>query len=266
MKKRKGAPLGQHFLKNPQVAKAVAEGARIQENDLVLEIGPGKGMLTGVLLLKGARVLAIEKDPAMIHILNETFRKEIKEKKLEIKEMDIRDFLTLETQNSELRTSYKVAANIPYYITGELIRAFLTAAHQPTSIAFLVQKEVAQRIARSKKESILSLSVKVYGIPRYVKTVARGNFNPPPSVDSAILVIEKISRNNFIDVSEEVFFKTVKAGFAQKRKTLGGNLKRVFGTKASSALTVCSINPKSRAEDIPLSQWLSLTKCLETLV
>ena len=270
-RKKKGARLGQHFLVNPQVAKAVAEGARGVENDLGLEIGPGKGMLTRVLLSMGTRVVAVEKDPAMVALLNETFKKEISDQRLVVREDDIRNFLTLSTIYSPLSTSYKVAANIPYYITGELLRMFLTTENQPKSIAFLIQKEVAQRITGygkrqpdgAIKESVLSLSVKVYGTPRYVKTVSRGNFNPPPNVDSAILAITDISRKNFKNVSEEMFFKIVKAGFAQKRKTLGGNLKRVFGAKAEGALLVCGIDAKTRAEDVPLTQWLTLAKNLQ---
>ena len=272
-RKKKGARLGQHFLVNLQMAKAVAEGARVMKNDLVLEIGPGKGMLTRVLLSMGAHVVAVEKDPAMVAVLNETFKKEISDQRLVVREDDIRNFLTLSTIYSPLSTSYKVAANIPYYITGELLRMFLTAESQPQSIAFLVQKEVAERITGygkrktdgTMKESILSLSVKTYGTPRYVKTVSRGNFNPQPSVDSAILAITDISRKNFSAKGglEEMFFKVVKAGFAQKRKTLGGNLKRVFGAKAEGALLVCGIDAKTRAEDVPLTQWLTLAKNLQ---
>jgi 16S rRNA (adenine1518-N6/adenine1519-N6)-dimethyltransferase len=135
---------------------------------------------------------------------------------------------------------------------------FLTAKRPPTTIVFLVQKEVAERIARSKKESILSLSVKAYGVPKYVGTVKAGSFSPPPSVDSAILAIEKISRKNFKSVSEDVFFKVVKAGFAQKRKALGGNLKRVLGEKSLAGLATCNISPAVRGEDLPLETWLRL--------
>ena len=269
-RKKKGARLGQHFLVNPQVAKAVAEGARVMKNDLVLEIGPGKGMLTRVLLSMGTRVVAVEKDPAMVALLNETFKKEISDQRLVVREDDIRNFLTLSTIYSPLSTSYKVAANIPYYITGELLRMFLTTENQPKSIAFLIQKEVAQRITGygkrqpdgAIKESVLSLSVKVYGTPRYVKTVSRGNFNPPPNVDSAILAITDISRKNFKNVSEEMFFKIVKAGFAQKRKKLSGNLKKLFGNRTEKIFSDLTLDPRIRAEDVGLSVWLSLAKNL----
>jgi 16S rRNA (adenine1518-N6/adenine1519-N6)-dimethyltransferase len=266
MKKRKshkkGARLGQHLLTNPRVAEAVAEAASVTEGDRVVEIGPGTGILTAALLEKGARVIAIEKDPGMVSILKERFRNEIAKGTLTVIEADIRDLAELpllsETRVSDRRGEYKVAANIPYYITGELIRMFLTASHQPSALAFLVQKEVAERIARAKKESILSLSVKAYGSPKYVRTVTKGNFSPAPSVDSAILAVLDISRKNFKNVSEEKFFAVVKAGFAQKRKALAGNLKKIFGERSESALAACGIAEKARAEDVSLQKWLAL--------
>jgi 16S rRNA (adenine1518-N6/adenine1519-N6)-dimethyltransferase len=258
--KRRGAKLGQHLLTNQSVARAVGEAAGIVKGDTVLEIGPGKGMLTRELLALGARVIAIEKDPAMVEAMRDNFKAEIGSGALTLIEGDIRD---VSTDFLEKKRVYKVAANIPYYITGELIRMFLSAKHQPQSLAFLVQKEVAERVARAKKESILSLSVKAYGAPKYVRTVAKGNFNPPPSVDSAILAVRDISRKNFKAISEDMFFKTVKAGFAQKRKTLGGNLKKAFGERALDALTACSIGPNARAEDVSLEKWLTLSKALQ---
>jgi 16S rRNA (adenine1518-N6/adenine1519-N6)-dimethyltransferase len=247
---RRTPKLGQHLLTNPTVGVKVADAAGVKKGTLVLEVGPGKGALTAELLRRGANVIALEKDPAMVAVLRDVFAKELKSKQLVLHEVDARDYLS--TLNSELSTTqYVVAANIPYYITGELIRTFLTASHQPTAVSLLVQKEVAERIARSKKESILSLSVKVYGTPKYVDTVKRGNFNPPPKVDSAILAITNISRNNFAHCTEDRFFDIVKAGFGQKRKTLAGNLKRVFGDTLGVA-------DKIRAEDVPLAEWLTL--------
>ena len=258
-RKRGGAKLGQHLLTNAGIARAVAVAADIQEGDRVYEIGPGKGMLTKELLALGAYVTAVEKDPGMVAVLKEVFAAEIGEGRLVLIEGDAREW-TPDRVFPE--GAYRVAANIPYYITGELVRAALSAKNQPLSVSLLVQKEVAERIARSKKESILSLSVKAYGVPRYVKTVSKGSFNPPPKVDSAILSIRDISREAFGAVSEELFFKTVKAGFAQKRKTLSGNLKRAFGERGAEALAEAGIAEKARAEDIPPSTWLALAEHL----
>jgi 16S rRNA (adenine1518-N6/adenine1519-N6)-dimethyltransferase len=255
--KKKGARLGQHLLKNPVVAREVITAADIHSGDTVLEIGPGAGFLTQEILEVGGIVVAVEKDPLMLEKLKEKFPKEIASKKLILIEGDAR---TYTPDIIFTNGNYKVAANIPYYITGELLRECMTAKNQPVGAAFLVQKEVAERIARSKKESILSLSIKAYGTPKYVRTVSKGNFNPPPSVDSAILGVTNISRKNFKAITEELFFKTVKAGFAQKRKTIGGNLKKVFGQKALEALANLAIPEKTRAEDMPLETWLELAK------
>src|SRR3989344_2165107 len=223
--KKRSPRLGQHFLTSSAIAYEIAAAGNIRKGETVLEVGPGKGMLTRALLNTGATVVAIEKDPALTCIIYDTFSKEISRGQLRIIERDVRD-PTLNATLKTLHSSYKVIANIPYYITGELIRMFLTAQHQPSTIVFLVQKEVAERIARSKKESLLSLSVKAYGTPRYIKTVKAGSFSPSPAVDSAILAIENISRKNFANVSEEKFLEILHAGFGQKRKTLLGNLKR----------------------------------------
>lgn len=267
--KRSGAKLGQHLLTSRSIARAVGEAAGVHAGDTVLEIGPGKGMLTAELLALGARVVAIEKDRAMVAILKTTFAKEISSGRLSLIEDDIRRFSSLITLNSLLFSGpYKVAANIPYYITGEIIRLLLTAPHQPTDIALLVQKEVAERIARSKKESLLSLSVKVYGAPCYVRTVKAGSFNPPPSVDSAILAFHHISRNNFVQVNEQIFFDLLHAGFAQKRKLLASNIKTLVARSVpektpTALLAEAGIAEKARAEDVNLSNWLLLASLLE---
>ncbi len=247
---RRTPKLGQHLLTNPGVAQKVVTAAGVKRGVDVFEIGPGTGILTRELLRTGARITAVEKDQKMVAALKEQFREEISAGQLTLVHGDVR-----EHGPERMRGEYVVAANIPYYITGEIIRSLLTAKNQPRTIALLVQKEVAERIARSKKESVLSLSVKVYGTPTYVATVKRGNFAPPPKVDSAILQIANISRNNFQNVSEEKFFKVVKAGFAQKRKTLAGNLKRAFGT-------TLGVPDKIRAEDVPLETWLNLARLL----
>ena len=154
-----------------------------------------------------------------------------------------------------------MAANIPYYITGEIIRQFLETPAQPRAMALLIQKEVAERIiARDGKESILSLSVKAYGKPKIVAKVSRGNFSPPPSVDSAILLVGDISKKFFDDLDERIFFKVVKAGFSSKRKFLANNLSMFGKAEAQQALNACGLSPKTRAEDVPLQEWGELTR------
>ena len=248
--------LGQHFLHSKSYLNAVADAAHIKEGEAAVEIGPGEGALTEVLLERGAKVVAIEKDSRLISFLKEKFAG----KNFEVIECDALEFdcSKLEAQ------SYKLIGNIPYYITGALFKKFLTAPHQPSTLVFLIQKEVAQRITSnpstssgSQKESVLSLSVKAYGTPKYSKTVPAGAFSPPPKVDSAILAVENISRKNFVDNAHEAkFFELVKKGFSQKRKLLKNNL----GPDYASVLQKTAIDDKARAEDVPLERWLALSK------
>lgn len=254
-----GQRLGQHFLNNSYYAKVLADAVAVRPGETIVEVGPGKGALTKHLLTTGAPVVAIEKDEALAASLPATFPGA----NLRVITGDIRDFFS-HTSYLVPRT-YCVAANIPYYITGEIIRSFFEAGHQPRAMALLIQKEVAERIvARDGKESILSLSVKAFGTPKIISKVGKGNFNPPPKVDSAIILIDDISRKNFVSREEERrFFDTVKAGFASKRKLLAGNLSKAFGKAESTAgLTACEISATARAEDLRLEQWLALSKRL----
>ena len=253
-RKTRGARLGQHFLTGQWAARALARAAEVRAGETILEIGPGKGALTKELLATGNKVVAVEKDEVLVGQLEDAFAHETTSGALTLVSQDIRNFDV--ASSNLIAGTYVVAANIPYYITGEIVRTFLTAKKQPRAMALLVQKEVAERIiARDGKESILSLSVKAYGAPKIVAKVSRGNFSPPPSVDSAILLIENISRTFFVDVDESVFFKIVRAGFASKRKFLVSNL-CVFGKEnVSRALAACGISEKARAEDVPLEKW-----------
>lgn len=255
------AHLGQHFLHSKSAALAMIDAAHIDETTTVLEIGPGEGALTTELLAHAKKVIAIEKDSALAERLRETFAHDIQNGTLILIEGDTRDH---PTDALDINGEYVVAANIPYYITGEIIRTLLTSDKQPKHIALLIQKEVAQRIlARDGKESILSLSVKAYGTPRIVKTVPRGSFRPPPSVDSAIIAIEHISRDFFNDITEARFFEVVRAGFARKRKMLAGNLKAIATPeKIAHAFDTCGVSPTARAEDLPLAVWGKLVRAL----
>ncbi len=252
-----GAKLGQHFLIHSWAAKALAHAVPLKEGERYLEIGPGKGILTKELLALGP-VVAVEKDPELVPILHETFKNEIVSGQLTLCEEDVRN-ISAETLGLD---SYVVAANIPYYITGEIIRQFLTAHTQPRGLALLIQKEVAQRII-SKKESILSLSVKAFGTPRIVEKVPAKHFSPPPKVDSAILAIENVTKDFFSDISEADFFGVIHAGFASKRKMVANNLAVVYGKeKALAALALAGISEKARAEDIHVEEWKAITRAL----
>jgi 16S rRNA (adenine1518-N6/adenine1519-N6)-dimethyltransferase len=252
---RRGARLGQHFLNAEWVARDLVAAVNAQEGEVIVEVGPGRGALTEKLLATGNTVIAIEKDEALAQFLLEKFKSEIAEGKLHLMEGDVRDG---DTYDALAGRPYVVAANIPYYITGEIIRDFLTAKHQPRAMALLIQKEVADRIvARDGKESILSLSVKAYGRPKIVAKVPAGCFNPPPSVDSAIILVEDITRSFFQTISDEKFFTSVKKGFSAKRKKLMSNL-----DSNAATFEKCGLNENVRAEDLKLSDWQRLIENL----
>jgi 16S rRNA (adenine1518-N6/adenine1519-N6)-dimethyltransferase len=153
-----------------------------------------------------------------------------------------------------LPKKYKLVANIPYYITGEILRLFLSGLNQPESITLLVQKEVAERIiAKNGKESILSLSVKVFGTPKITRLVRAGAFFPKPKVDSAVLCITNISRKNFTNKKQEKrFFALIKTAFNSKRKKISSTLKN---------LVFLPDNLKDlRPEDLTVQEWFNLSK------
>lgn len=251
-----GNKLGQHFLTSEKAVKDMVVAGEVSPKDTVLEIGPGKGVLTRALLNSGARVVALEKDSELVEFLKSEFVSEIGSGQLELIETDVRDFVP--TRSTIGSDSYKLIANIPYYITGEIIRTYLTTTFQPETLVLLVQKEVARRIvARDKKESILSISVKAYGHPSVVSVVKAGSFNPKPKVDSAILKIENVHRDFFSDLTEQRFFEVLKNGFSEKRKQLAGLL-GIEKEKAHDILRELNLSETIRAEDLTLENWKDL--------
>lgn len=259
--------LGQHFLTSQSAITKIRDAANIVADDIVLEIGPGTGILTEALLGSSAKkVIAVEKDRDLLPLLEEKFAAQISAGKLEILEKDILNFDTDSFAATLAPNTYKLVANIPYYITGAIIEKFLSAKAQPSQMVLLIQKEVAERIvARDGKESVLSIAVKAYGIPKIIAKVPAGAFNPPPKVDSAIISIEGISRDFFKDCDELLFFKVMKAVFGKKRKQIGGSLADFLTDreKALAALKNAGIDQKTRPEDIGLQTWKKLIQVLQ---
>ncbi len=249
--------LGQHFLRSPKALKDIIESSNLLENDVVLEIGPGEGVLTEKLLETGACVVAVEKDDRAYEFLLDLFKAGKNRGNLtlvhgDILEVDISKYL-------KIRGKFQVIANIPYYITGILIRKLLTEEPRPSAMTLLVQKEVAERIvAKDGKESLLSLSVKAYGNPRIISTVKKGSFTPPPKVDSAIIRIENIGPHK-AGGYEENFWKITKKAFNAKRKTLFGSIKEFF-IDPEKVFKICGVEQKARPETIPLEKWINLSK------
>ncbi len=257
--------LGQHFLTSGSVAKKLVDSASVTSDDIVVEIGPGKGMITNFLLQKASCVIAVEKDKQMIEYLKEKFSQEISSQKLILVHDDILNF---KPQNWKLEIgNWKLIGAIPYYITGALLKKILSEINYPSTIALIIQKEVAQRIvARDNKESILSISVKAYGAPHYIEKVPRKLFSPEPNVDSAIISIQKISKKNFESVSEKKFFTVLKSGFAHKRKMLKKNLESVFPKeKIADIFSSCSIQENARSENLSLADWNCVALQSETI-
>ncbi len=248
--------LGQHFLTSQKAIHDMVQGANVGQGELIVEIGPGKGVLTRALLERGAHVIAIEKDRDLIPLLNESFTVEIENKQLTLIEDDVLAW-------TPPRNPYKLVANIPYYITGAILEKFLSSTFQPNTLTVLIQKEVAERIvAKDGKESVLSIAVASYGAPRIVSKVPKGAFVPAPKVDSAVLTVEHISRDFFLDCDETVFFGVVKAMFGKKRKQIGGSLGDYLKNKdlAKHVLATLSIDPRTRPEDIHLGTWKLLAQ------
>ena len=258
--------LGQNFLKSEQALREIIKAGEIKKEDVVLEIGPGKGALTARLLENSDQVIAIEKDRELFAFLQEKFKGEIENKQLILIEEDI-----LEYKISEKK--YKIIANIPYNITGAILKKFLTEKNQPELMVLMVQNEVAKRIvARDGKESILSVSVKAYGEPKIVMKVPARYFSPAPKVDSAVIKIANINKSKFNNegtapaLDEEKFWQVIHAGFAHKRKILIGNLKnsvtQVPINGFEETFKKLGIPEKARAEDLTLSNWISLAELL----
>ena len=275
--------LGQNFLHSPNVVGKMIHSAGIKSGDTVLEVGPGKGILTQGLLDIGARVIAVEKDDRAIDFLKEKFAsissadngsENRSENRLSVIHEDI---LTFDPEKAGLKNGeYTIAANIPYYITGEFLRKFLTSPCQPTKMVIMLQKEVAKRIT-DVKESILSISVKAYGTPKYIATVPARHFRPIPNVDSAILFIDAINKDFFIPkdssteprsyenetAEEDFFFSILKAGFAHKRKILIKNLEIIANrTILSEIWQKNGWSLTLRAENVPLGDWRKIATAL----
>jgi 16S rRNA (adenine1518-N6/adenine1519-N6)-dimethyltransferase len=252
--------LGQNFLIDKNVLKKIVEAAELSINDVVLEVGPGIGNLTIELAKKIKKVIAVEKDKRMVEILKERLKEERIEN-VEIINEDILKFLP----SFKVRGSYKVVANIPYYLTSRLIRNLLEMERKPKLIVLMVQKEVAQRIcAKPPKMNLLAVSVQFYAKPKIVSFVSKNCFWPRPKVDSAIIKIEP-KKEDLTD--KDLFFKIVKAGFSQPRKQLINNLSKKLKEKKEiikKFLSEAKILPIKRAEALSIEDWKKLTKIFKT--
>lgn len=249
---------GQNFLTDPNILKKIVDAADIQLGDLVLEIGPGLGHLTRALLAAGARVLAVEIDRDLISRLTQEAHT------LPSLTVIQGDFLTAKPaewieKGGFAAGDYKVVANLPYYITSQVLRHLLETNQPPSLIVVMVQREVALELtAEPGAMSLLAVSVQFYGTPRIVAQVPAGAFVPRPNVDSAVVKIKVEPNSRFPGVDPQSFFRLVRAGFSEKRKQLRNSISRglkIPSEDADRRLLRAGVDPRRRAESLSLPEW-----------
>jgi 16S rRNA (adenine1518-N6/adenine1519-N6)-dimethyltransferase len=262
---RKG--LGQNFLQDPLALEQIVSAAEIRSTDTVLEIGPGLGSLTRYLAVTAKEVVAVELDQNLLPPL----------KAILSPYQNVRlvpgDILSLSAKDLKLEDDFIVVANIPYYITSAVIRHLLAQSpkgesdSKPRRIVLTVQKEVAERIcAKAGDLSLLALSVQIYGKPRNAAGIPASAFFPAPKVDSAVLVIDIYASPLIKEDLLHSFFRLIKAGFSQKRKTLRNSLSsglHISPADAADLLTRASIDPQRRAETLSIEEWEKLSDLLQ---
>lgn len=245
--------LGQHWLHDEASLQAMCQAANIGADDTILEIGPGLGTLTKLLVETAKSVVAVEFDNELASQLNTRVPAE----NLQIINQDILNF-----DLTSLPKNYKVVANIPYYLTSALIRTLSESQNQPQICALLVQKEVAERVAAAPGDmSLLSVSAQFYWEVSLGKIVKAELFSPPPKVDSQILILSRPLKPRFKNVDEKIFFQLVKAGFSARRKTLLNSLSgglRLNKSETTRLLDAAKIQPELRPQELSLGQWHDL--------
>lgn len=264
--------LGQNFLTDKNIIDQIIDGSGIGENDLVLEIGPGIGVITSEAASAGGKVIAIEIDKNLIPILKETLMQHdnVEVIHADILKTDVNQILKKEQAEQVEKTgeryqAVRVIGNLPYYITTPIIMKLLEDGIEADSITVMMQKEVADRIQAhpgTKAYGAISVAVQYYCQVSQVVSVPRDVFVPQPNVDSAVLRLN-IRKEKIVRLKDkDIFFRVVKAGFGQRRKTLSNSLMGVKGiTKenALAALQAAGIDPVRRAETLDLEEFAELS-------
>jgi 16S rRNA (adenine1518-N6/adenine1519-N6)-dimethyltransferase len=243
---------GQNFLVDHVLRDLVADAAGATADDEVLEVGAGAGTLTVALARRARRVVAVELDREMVPVLREVTRDL---PNVEVVEGDI---LRFDTQAAFPGGGEIAAGNIPYNLTGALIRKLLDATPRPKRLSLVVQKEVADRWTAESMASVATVAVQVFAIPRYVMTIPASAFEPSPRVDSALVVME-VRPEPAVRIDDlDAFLRFVEAVFQQRRKQLGGTLGRMYGlgsAEAAARLREAGISPERRPQTISLAEW-----------
>lgn len=247
--------LGQHWLTDIEALEAIAEHAEIKGTDTILEIGPGLGHLTRYLVRQARHVIAVEYDER----LAKNLPSQLPAKNLSVIQADIRKF-----DLTSLPSHYKVVANIPYYLTSNLIKTLSEAANPPSLMVLLVQQEVAERLcAKPGQMSLLAVSAQLYYNCELGTHVPADKFEPPPKVDSQVVILTRHAKPIFPSLDTRIFFKTVKAGFSEKRKKLRSSLSGGLGMPKSEVdkwLKQADIDAELRAQNLSLKDWHKLYK------
>jgi len=250
--------LGQNFLVDKSALKTIIKTAELNSKDYVLEVGPGIGTLTQKLCENARWVLGIEVDPNMIKILKETCSKYRNLKIIQ------RNILAIDlTKVLSQVPSYKVVANLPYYITQPVLRNFLeTQDFKPETMILMVQREVAEKICTKKNDmSLLSVSINFYADPELIEIVKKDSFFPVPKVNSAIIRLKNIGIKYPEIKNIDLFFQIVKAGFSQKRKKLHNSIAsglRIENIEIKNILKKAKIDSNRRAETLSLNEWQNI--------
>ena len=255
--------LGQNFLTDEMLIESLVSLAEVGENDCVLEIGPGMGIMTQELCKRCKKVISVEIDDALIPILRVSMGKY---KNFTLVYGDVMK-INLPEITREMG-AFHVVANIPYYLTADLMNMLMASDMPILSINVMVQKEAAERLTAKpggKEYSVLSLKAQYYGKPQIVLDVPRVLFTPPPQVDSAFVTMPLYRRDEraFGGEQENLFLKVVTAGFAMRRKTLLNNLMNTFRMERSAVenwLQASDIETTRRGETLTLKEYINLTK------
>lgn len=246
--------LGQNFLVETRALEKICELAELSPDDQVLEIGPGTGALTAMMAASAGRVITVELDDRLLPILLEELAA------FDNVEVFHRDILNLD-HTSLFAQSFKVVANLPYYITGAVLRHLMVPKKKPQLMVLTVQKEVAERLTAQPGEmSILAVSVQLHGLIRREFAIPAGSFWPKPAVDSAVIRFDKRESNLIPYGDEESFLRLVKMGFSSKRKQLQKNLRALISDKVllNDKLRSAGIDGTRRAETLSIEEWLAL--------
>lgn len=249
--------LGQNFLINEQIIDDIVKVANVNEDDLIIEIGPGLGSLTSKLANNAKKVVAIELDQNMIEILKERFSlyKNVEIIHGDIMKVDLKEIIGEEK-------NVKIVANLPYYITTPIVMKLLEENLKMKSITVMVQKEVGERfcaIPGGKEYGAITVSINYYSDPKIVLDVPKDNFNPIPEVDSCVVQL-KLKKNHIELKDKKLFFRLIKIAFSQRRKNIGNSLTGIGMTKqeVKEMLEALSLDINLRAENLSINQYAQI--------